>query len=529
MLPQLSFDQFTQLQNCDYPQVKDSIHWDMTVAVPEEFDGWKTYVWLGAGVYLMFIPTHLFKSEIHCKEGAVCAKFDDFTVLVCNNPDFHPNDLKSQYSDDVNELKESCDNSNNSTDGYLTSSELDCIDQTGENVELDKGDDNSTDHNKLEVYAAIGCLFLKNSSTSWETGKPYFLVHISEIEDTLLQLAPGSSGLQLFYENQLIGILTGCLINFQEYIIFLNVGYVAQAVRLLPDFKGDPSTYGSLKWMLNPECVEYWSASLAKKFAEHYATNEKLDRYKVAFLIYMCYRLKKKFTKSTYLSVSEYNNLIHVDVIDNWINCLKTNNATEISNYCNNLDFNIALNVNTRASLKDQQLICDMILNTPYAQKNYYPSYIFYATFVDSGRNVPSGCWLPENLLSAYAHCRCMNNYQDDLPPHRSNNDLWFKDSSIPFVDTKSSEITQNDRKIPTACHHPFLCEVSESKEDKKSHKHSHICSLLSHLEMAPKNVNVRHTKLQTLVRKLYSETDNVDTRKQQLEDILKELKDGRL
>ena len=120
---------------------------------------------------------------------------------------------------------------------------------------------------------------------------------------------------------------------------------------------------------------------------------------------------------------------------------------------------------------------------------------LFYATLFSTGRKAPSGCWLPDKLQSAYqsTHNAAL------APPPKLDFGLWFPGSEIPIQDAKSVDLAdKNYGKRITACHHPFLCEISESDEEKQKHApHSHICVRLSHLVLAPQRVNSRHLELQ--------------------------------
>lgn len=103
-----------------------------------------------------------------------------------------------------------------------------------------------------------------------------------------------------------------------------------------------------------------------------------------------------------------------------------------------------------------------------------------------------SGCWLPKKHFKLYSKARHIDECK------WKTWSLWFADSEIPLqYEEGLTDNTQNGRAIryTTACHHPVLCEVAQSKAEKKDLVKrtgvSHICVRLSHLQMG----SIKHNK----------------------------------
>ena len=453
------------------------------LAVRLQTDGWKTFVWVLGTLSppIIFMPTHL---VMHPSEDEILAMFDDFTVLrPRNQPQQHPF-------------------------FYLR------------NVALSYDLHDSGEREQCEYE--LGRLYLQSNycATPWHYEYSYFAVHIKFIRPTLLSLGPGSSGLQLFWGTRLVGILTGCCKSRRNLLIFLNAGMVASAARLRSDyqFRLDPQMTGSLRRSLDLNYVELWRSHEAVQFGRLFSHDANSPTFKVAFLIYMCYfHYCDKTPNLVRLEPADYKTNMGADAtktVRSWVKKLRNCSLDRLPTA--NLIFPVDLATQTgaeRCSKNDIKLLCTAVIKKPHAQSNYYPASIFFAQFIDRGRKTTSGCWLPNHLVSAYEAARCLNNDANYFLPMSptltvSLNKTWFAYSEIPYSDADSAmhynsqlHLARTDMKV-TACHHPFLCELSETKAEKGRHKHSHICVRLSHLEMAPKRVNSHHLKIQNAARK---------------------------
>lgn len=442
-----------------------------TIAEPEAEDGWRSYVWASPNsVPIVFIPTHVLPSDF---DGLVLASFDDFTVFQMAS--FAPNTPNMPF---------------------LKLHEIQCEERR---FGMNKNDVSSR-LGRLYVKRIDVCMMSEDRRTPiWLTECSYFVVSMSNIDCGSLVLGPGSSGLQLFDDQFLIGLLTGCVLDEPRMLVFLNVGLIAAAARLRLSLvssqpSGDVATsIGSLRRALDMEKVELWNAKAAKKFAD-VAGKKDSPLYRVAFLISMCRSRKYYHANQTAPELVADSSALRI--VAQWHKYLKKRDISKLN--CKMLPFDVKSA--GRVPQDDVTIICDMVLNQPAAKKCNYPAYLFYANFIDSGRTTASGCWLPDNEIGAFAHVRCISEsvYEFASDQVMPVDYLWYARSEVAFIDAVSVNCyNEGARSIPTACHHPFLCEISESHEDKQKHSpHSHTCTRISHLVMAPKLVNSRHLTL---------------------------------
>lgn len=373
-----------------------------------------------------------------------------------------------------------------------------------------------------------------NTLLPWDADFSYFSAERGSIEDTLLDLGPGSSGLQLFDGAALVGILTGCLKSDPNVLIFLNVKKVAFAARMCilirEDSKSgrdsscfaDASSIGVLRYVLKRDTVVMWSTSSAEALTSKIlgsTISKDTEQFRVGFLLCMCC----EWAASQCCQTSRGDtSLITQTVIDEWVACFKNKSFDNLPTR-NIFDWWNVAAVVQRCSGADIELMCELILSRPYKSKfGKYPAKLFYALFVSCGKlSVASKCWLPHTMRGAYSDFSSM--YDDRLPKGPMDTSfVWYPNSEIPYKDATSVDRFNASTRRPTSCHHPFLCEISESGTDKASHwPHSHICVRLSHLVMAPKNVNSRHLVLQNAARaENVTETFCIDCREQIVKSI---------
>jgi hypothetical protein len=202
----------------------------------------------------------------------------------------------------------------------------------------------------------------------------------------------------------------------------------------------------------------------------------------------------------------EIKNGAALKIVHGWVEKLELKTRAGIRALtCKDLGFEILSDKNKGVNVHsdaDVRILVEMILNRPHARHGYYPFHLFYASCISDGHTTPNGCWLPDNLNGAFASTRCLNKDSDDEVFEHI--DTWYEESELPYTDALSTQNNDNFTKKPTACHHPFLCEHAELKADKKSNHppHSHICTRLTHLQMAPKMVNSRQLVLQNYARR---------------------------
>jgi hypothetical protein len=462
-----------------------------TFAERESLDGWRTYVWV-SGTFsapIVFVPSHLY-NRYTCPP--IKAFFDDFTVCGLDQGPV----------------------------GYRHPSER--LRTANNEYEL------SDPEERVELFARLGRLYVRERCTAWNWlyPFPYFTLHRDWLSDSLLDIGPGASGLNLFWGRAFIGILSGCYAPEQNFLVFLNVRYVAGAVRMAKCLRcADDvldSGVGPLRWVLNRDAVELWNATDGYKFASSVASNKSSADYRVAFLLYMCqWKAKKaagqqKLTTEAYLPGDRKKT-----VVKEWVRILEHPNANLSKLPCTsmgNVGFKVATDINDRLSAADVTPLKRMILTKPHVAQSYFPYKLFYAACVATGRKTVSGCWLPDTLHDAYRSARCCHNAADRFLPATKHEvgKTWFASSELPYKDAVSVEFYNlPEQERVTACHHPFLCEISESPVQKATHApHSHTCVRLSHLEMAPKRVNKHHEGLQNKLKVNADYNTDLPTRK---------------
>jgi hypothetical protein len=261
-------------------------------------DGWRTYVWASEGsISIEFWPSHVPNND---NKANILRRFDDFTVysstsLGRGQGQFNQVCLEALPFKEENRLAAAAAAAANGGD-------VCCEDD---------------EEWSLELNAELGRLFLRTdfceNPLPWETETSYFTVTRSSLEETLLVIGPGSSGLQLFVWTEslnnyiLIGILTGCVKGYCQQLLFVNVGVVASAVRLSNDvrFSQDMRMVGSLRYSLNMDLVDLWNATKGYKFAGRFGQVETTKIYRVAFLIYMCHHQQSIDNVTTALEPKE--------------------------------------------------------------------------------------------------------------------------------------------------------------------------------------------------------------------------------
>ena len=134
-------------------------------------------------------------------------------------------------------------------------------------------------------------------------------------------------------------------------------------------------------------------------------------------------------------------------------------------------------------------------------------------------RDEVTGCWDTRHLTSlttAYSRIgNAVNRSAAGTNIEKVDDSLnrHFFESDIPILCPKHSK-----KLIPTACHHPILCEISSLKGKDPSH----CCARPSHLVLQAKRMNSYHLKLQNLSRKSgIDETSPIDGRRKAIEQLL--------
>jgi len=144
---------------------------------------------------------------------------------------------------------DSSDNSSTTSTALdsTTTDELDEVQSGSGSEDFDELDEvqsgsGSEGSDELDIRYNLGRIYLKDTYklTPWLTESSYFDVPRSDIHSGKFELGPGSSGLSLLktYGNRefVVGILVGCLADNFQRLVFINVGPVASAVRLMADF-----------------------------------------------------------------------------------------------------------------------------------------------------------------------------------------------------------------------------------------------------------------------------------------------------
>lgn len=246
---------------------------------------------------------------------------------------------------------------------------------------------NNDEEEAMEVAFELGRMYLKNDCAynPLKCKYSHFAIPISDLAPSFFIIEPGCCGLQLFQGDDLIGILCGCVKDNREFLVFLNVRYIASKTPT----KWNTEIFGVDLGSLPLDNLENWKAENADLFmylgsemwCGQYTDSAKFAKsvsgvapalpqnpsdpsslvFKVAFLIYLCYwlhchrnRLQRKPPRE-YLSDAK-------NIVEKWIECLQKKDLTQLPNYTK-MEFPV--DVTNRCEQNDIDLMCEMILNKP--------------------------------------------------------------------------------------------------------------------------------------------------------------------